>query len=144
MPNDEHYRKLERMYLGAPINRFYRPEMHISEGRAEVVIQVRSDLFHAAGAVHGGVYLKLLDDSAFFAANSLAEDCFLLTASLNSYLTRPVREGVMRAIGQVVHRSGRLFIAESVVVDGEGREVARGSGLMTRSSIALTREIGYV
>ena len=76
MANDTHFRKLERMYLGAPINQWYRPTLSISEGSAEVSIAVRPEFFHAANAVHGSVYFKLLDDSAFFAANSLVEDVF--------------------------------------------------------------------
>jgi acyl-coenzyme A thioesterase PaaI-like protein len=56
MSKEEHYRKLERMYLGAPINEYYTPEIHISEGQARVTIPVRSDFFHAANAVHGAVY----------------------------------------------------------------------------------------
>ena len=50
MPSDEHYRKLERMYAGAPINEYYRPTLTVSEGAAEVVIAVRPDFFHAARA----------------------------------------------------------------------------------------------
>ena len=77
MSKEEHYRKLERMYLNAPVNEYYVPEIHISEGQAQVSIPVRRDFFHAAEAVHGAVYFKLLDDSSFFAANSLVEDVFV-------------------------------------------------------------------
>ena len=143
MSNEEHYRKLERMYLNAPVNEYYAPEIHISEGQAQVSIPVRPDFFHAANAVHGAVYFKLLDDSSFFAANSLVEDVFVLTVSYNVYFTRPVSEGVMKATGKVVQASRRLIIAESVVVDSEENEIARGSGTFMRSKINLTEEIGY-
>lgn len=143
MSSQEHYRKLEHMYLSAPVNEYYAPEIHISEGQAQVSIPVRRDLFHAADAVHGAVYFKLLDDSAFFAANSLVEDVFVLTVSYNVYFTRPVSEGVMKATGKVVQASSRLIIAESVVVDSDEREIARGSGTFLRSKIKLTEEIGY-
>ena len=143
MSNEEHYRKLERMYLSAPVNEYYAPEIHISEGQAQVSIPVRPDFFHAANAVHGAVYFKLLDDSSFFAANSMVEDVFVLTVSYNVYFTRPVSEGVMRADAKVVQASRRLIIAESVVVDSDEREIARGSGTFMRSMIKLTEEIGY-
>ena len=143
MAGKEHYRKLERMYLGAPTNQYFAPEIHISAGQAQVSIPVRADFFHAANAVHGAVYFKLLDDSAFFAANSLVEDVFVLTVSYNVYFTRPVTEGVMKATGKVVQVSRRLMIAESVVVDSEDREIARGSGTFLRSTIQLTEDIGY-
>ena len=143
MSNNGHYRKLERMYLNAPVNEYYAPEIHISEGQAQVFIPVRKDFFHAADAVHGAVYFKLLDDSSFFAANSLVEDVFVLTVSYNVYFTRPVSEGVMKANAKVVQASKRLVVAESIVVDSEEREIARGSGTFMRSKIKLTEEIGY-
>ena len=143
MSNEEHYHKLERMYLSAPVNEYYAPEIRISEGQAQVTIPVRRDFFHAAEAVHGAVYFKLLDDSSFFAANSLVEDVFVLTVSYNVYFTRPVSDGVMKANAKVVQASRRLIIAESVVVDSDEREIARGSGTFMRSMIKLTEEIGY-
>ena len=143
MSNEEHYRKLEHMYLSAPVNEYYAPEIHISEGQAQVTMPVRPDFFHAANAVHGAVYFKLLDDSAFFAANSLVENVFVLTVSYNVYFTRPVSEGMMKATGKVVQASRRLIVAESVVVDSEEHEIARGSGTFMRSKIKLTGEIGY-
>ncbi len=143
MTTEQHFRKLERMYLRAPINEYYRPTLLVSEGRSELVIPVRPSFFHAAGAVHGSVYFKALDDSAFFAVNSLVEDVFVLTASFNVYLTRPISEGQIRATGLVVSRSRRLFIADSVLCDSEGREIGRGSGTFMPSAIALTPEVGY-
>ncbi len=144
MSKDAHYRSLERMYASAPVNEYYRPTLHVSEGQAEVSVQVRPDFFHAAGAVHGSVYFKLLDDAAFFAVNSLVEDVFVVTVSFNLYLTRPVSVGELKAVGRVVHRSKRLYIAESQLVDADGESIARGSGVFMRSTIALSAEVGYV
>jgi len=143
MKQEEHFRRLERMYLSAPVNGYYAPEIHISEGEAQVTIPVRPDFFHAAYAVHGAVYFKLLDDSAFFAANSLVEDVFVLTVSYTVYFTRPISEGMMKASGKVAQASRRLIIAESVVVDSKDREIARGSGTFMPSKIKLTDVIGY-
>ena len=144
MPNEEHYRKLERMYASAPINDFFQPVMRVTEGQAVVTTKVRRDFFHAANAVHGALYLKMLDDAAFFAVNSLVTDTFVLTVSLNAYLVRPVSEGELKAVGRVVHRSRRLYVAESQLTDSEGREIARGSGTFVPSDIPLSPEIGYV
>ena len=143
MTKEDHYRKLERMYASAPVNKYYAPTMQVSEGGAEVTIPVRPDFFHAAGAVHGLVYFKALDDAAFFAANSLVDDSFMLTASFNLYLTRPISEGEMKATGRVVHRSRRFFVAESVLVDSDGQEIARGSGTFMPTTIPLSPEVGY-
>jgi uncharacterized protein (TIGR00369 family) len=141
--DEEHFRKLERMYVTAPVNQYFRPVMRVGCGTAEVSIAVRRDFYHAAHAVHGVVYFKLLDDAAFFAANSLVEDVFVLTVSLNSQLLRPVTEGDMKATGRVVHQSKSLIIADAEVLDADGRQLARGTGTFMRSRIPLSPEIGY-
>lgn len=58
-----------------------------------------------------------LDNAAFFAVNSLVEDVFVLTISFTTYITRPVSEGVVKAIGKVVYRNRSQFIAESILYD---------------------------
>ena len=141
---EEHYGRLERMYLGAPVNDFFQPQISIEEARAEVSFSVRPDMMHAASAVHGSVYFKVLDDACFFAANSLVDDVFVLTASFNIYLIRPMAEGVIRGVGRVVHRSRRMFLAEGEVFDGQGRSIARGSGSFVRSAIRLDENVGYL
>src|SRR5215472_4671885 len=143
MDPEDHYRRLERMYAAAPINRYFEPVLRIAEGQAELTIPVKPDFFHAANAVHGSVYFKALDDAAFFAVNSLIEDYFALTASFTTYLLRPISEGTMKATGKVVYAGARSFIAESVVVDGDGREIARGNGNFVISKIKLAADMGY-
>lgn len=140
---DEHHRRLERMYLSAPANEYFRPEIRIDEARAEVRLVVRPDFFHAASAVHGSVYFKLLDDATFFAASSLVDDVFVLTASFNIYFLRPISSGTMVARGTVVSRTGRLLIGEGVLVDSDDRAIARGSGTFMPSKVALDERLGY-
>ena len=131
------------MYLAAPTNEYYRPAIQITDGGAEVRIAVRRDFFHAANAVHGSVYFKALDDATFFAANSVVEDVFVLTVSFNLYLLRPVAEGEIVARGRLVSRSRRLLVAEGILTDDRGREIARGSGTFMPSTISLSSDIGY-
>lgn len=140
---EDHFRKLERMYALAPINRFFSAEIAVSEGRAELALPVRPDYFHSGASVHGAVYFKVLDDSAYFAAASLVRDCFLLTVSFNLYFSRPVTGGVLKATGRVVHRSRNLYLAESELTDERSRSVGRGSGSFMRSPMALCPEVGY-
>jgi uncharacterized protein (TIGR00369 family) len=142
--DEEHFRKLERMYHAAPINQYFRPTLRVAVASATLLLPVRPEFFHAAHAVHGSVYFKALDDAAFFAANSLVHDVFVLTASYNLYLTRPVSEGTLRAEGRVVHRSRSLFLAEAELFDSRHRPVGRGSGSFMRSTIALTPDVGYL
>jgi uncharacterized protein (TIGR00369 family) len=143
MTDDPHFRSLERMYLAAPINAFYRPSIEIQEGGAVIEMAVSDKLFHAAGAVHGSVYFKMLDDAAFFAANSLEREFFVLTTSFTTYFTRPVSEGSVRATGTVVHHGKSQILAEAVVLDGRGREIGRGNGVFMRSRLRLSDLEGY-
>ena len=138
-----HYRRLESMYQAAPLNDFFTPVMQVSEAKAEISIQVEPKYFHAAQAVHGSVYFKMLDDAAFFAANSLEPDFFVLTTSFTTYLTRPVSSGEMRAVGRVVNQNRSQFIAESVVYNAKDQEVGRGSGVFVRSKMTLADVPGY-
>lgn len=140
---DDHFRKLERMYLSAPINQFFRPAIRIERGRAEVRIPIRPELFHAARAAHGAVYFKAADDAAFFAANSLVEDVFVLTTSMNLYLLRPIAEGTLTARASVVHPARSSLIAEAILTDDRDRQVGRASGTFIRGRTALAEDIGY-
>ncbi len=143
MSKDPHFIALQNMYLAAPINEFYRPSIDVSDGEATIEIAVAPTLFHAAGAVHGSVCFKMLDDAAFFAANSLERDVFVLTTSFTMYLTRPVSAGRLRSVGRVVHRGRAQYIAEAIVYDLEQNEVARGSGTFVRSKTPLNEVDGY-
>ena len=143
MNKDKHYLALENMYLAAPINTIYKPRINILEGQSEIEIELNEGYFHAAGAVHGSVYFKMLDDSAFFAANSLEREVFVLTTSFTVYLTRPVSSGSMRAVGKVVNSTKSQFIAESVAYNSEGKEIARGSGVFVRGKFKLAEALGY-
>lgn len=141
---EEHCARLAKVYLGSPTNEYYRPRISISEGAAHLEIDVREDFYHASTAVHGSHYFKCLDDSAFFAVNSLVRDVFVLTATFQVNLMRPISSGTLIAEGKVVNASKRLFSAESVLRDSEGRQLARGSGTFMRSQIPLDERIGYV
>ena len=135
--SQQHYRALQAFFLGGPVNRFFAPTIRIGEGESAVSMTIGEQFFHAAGAIHGAVYFKVLDDAAFFAANSLEQEFFLLTTTFTTYLTRPVSEGVLRAEGKVVNRNRTQTIAEAVAFDSQDREVARGNGLFVRSKKRL-------
>lgn len=131
------------MYLAAPINEFFKPSIEIAEGRAEIAAPVREAFFHTAGAVHGSVYFKMLDDAAFFAAASLEPEVFVLTTSFTTYLTRPISAGELCCEGRVVNSNRSQWIAEAILRDGRGREIGRGNGLFVRSKQRLAELPGY-
>ena len=143
MRSDEHYRKLENMMHSAPIVKLINARATIGKGSAEIDIPVDLKLFHAAGALHGAVYFLALDNAAFFAVNSLVKDVFVLTTSFTTYMTRPVSEGRIKAVGKVVNVHPRQYIAESVLYDSKDREIGRGNGVFMKSRIRLSEKIGY-
>jgi uncharacterized protein (TIGR00369 family) len=133
-----HFRALEALYAAAPINDLFSSQLTIiGPGHSRIEFDISPQLFHGAGAAHGTVYFKMLDDAAFYAANSLVEDMFVLTTAFNILLTRPVREGPLVADGRWVSGRRRVLIAESRLVDRDGEEVGRGTGTFMRSRIEL-------
>jgi len=139
-----HYRALERLYRSAPVNRVFSSDLTIEgEGRARITFDITESSYHAAGAAHGTIYFKMLDDAAFYAANSLVTDRFLLTTAFNLHFTKPVREGRVTASGVWIIGRRRVLVAESRLVDEEGDEIGRGTGTFMRSRIALSGLEGY-
>ena len=143
MSKDPHFLALENLYLAAPVTELYHPSIEISDSEATIEIEVSKQFFHSAGALHGSIYFKLLDDAAFFAANSLERDVFVLTTSFTTYLTRPVSSGRIRSVGRLVNRNRSQFIAEAVLYDSERDEIGRGSGIFVRSKLLLKELPGY-
>ncbi len=139
-----HWRALESLYASAPVNSLFRSQLHITgEGAARIEFMVDPSCYHAAGAAHGTVYFKMLDDAAFYAANTLVSDRFLLTTSFNLHFSRPVRASKVVAEGRWVSGRRRVLVAEARLVDEEGEEIGRGTGTFMRSHIALSGLDGY-
>ena len=141
---DLHYRALERLYASAPITQLFKSRLEIlGEGRSRITFTVDESSFHAAGAAHGTIYFKMLDDAAFYAANTRTTDRFLLTTSFNLHFTKPVRSGEVVAEGVWISGKRRVFVAEARLVDAEGDEIGRGTGTFMRSRIPLANLPGY-
>jgi uncharacterized protein (TIGR00369 family) len=141
---EQHYRALERLYASAPVNAKFASALHIpAEGRSKLTFTVTPEDYHAAGAAHGTIYFKMLDDAAFYAANSLVTDRFLLTTGFNLFFTKPVRAGQVTAEGHWVSGRRRVFVAEARLVDAEGEEIGRGTGTFMKSRIPLSSLPGY-
>jgi uncharacterized protein (TIGR00369 family) len=141
---EAHLRALEALYASAPVNGLFASTMALPEaGRSEIRFTISPDSFHAAGAAHGTLYFKMLDDAAFYAANGLVSDRFLLTTAFNLHFTKPMRVGEARAEGRWISGKRRVFVAEARIVDAKGEECARGTGTFMRSHIALSGLDGY-
>ena len=139
-----HWQALESLYAAAPINSLFRSSLEITgEGQSRIVFDVDPSYHHAAGAAHGTIYFKMLDDAAFYAANTLVTDRFLLTTSFNLHFTHPVKAGRVVAEGRWISGRRRVLVAEARLVDADGEEIGRGTGTFMRSRIALSSLDGY-
>lgn len=139
-----HFRALERLYASAPINRLFPSRLRIPEaGSARIEFDVEPSHFHAAGAVHGTLYFKMMDDAAFYAVNSLVSDRFVLTTAFNLLFTRPLHPGPIVAEGKWLSGKRRVFVAEARLIDQHGEEAGRGTGTFMRSTIPLASLPGY-
>src|SRR5205085_2808313 len=139
-----HFRALESLYASAPVNRLFSSRLSISKaGRSVIAFEVDETFHHAAAAAHGTIYFKMLDDAAFYAANSLVSDRFLLTTAFNLLFTKPIKRSPVRAEGRWISGKRRVFIAEAVLIDAEGDEIGCGTGTFMRSQIPLSSLSGY-
>jgi uncharacterized protein (TIGR00369 family) len=139
-----HFRALESLYRQAPVNGLFESELEIVEaGFARIRFEVRESLFHAAGAAHGTLYFKMMDDAAFYACNSLVTDRFLLTTAFNLLFTRPLRAGPVTAEGRWASGRRRVLIGDARLIDSDGELAASGTGTFMRSHIPLSGLPGY-
>jgi len=139
-----HFRALESLYRHAPVNSLFRSDIEIAEpGVARIRFEVAPDSFHAAGAAHGTLYFKMMDDAAFYACNSMVSDRFLLTTAFNLVFTRPLRAGPVIAEGRWISGKRRVYVGEARLIMPDGEEAARGTGTFMRSHIALSGLEGY-
>ncbi len=145
MSHQEHFKKLQNMYLSGLINieLYDSVQIEVTSEKAEISMQVEPKYFHAGNSLHGSVYFKMLDDAAYFAVNSIILDSFVYTTSFNIQILRPVKLGKIRAVGELKFKSKNLFIADAILYDEKNREVARGSGNFMKSGIELNQNIGY-
>lgn len=141
---EAHFRALEHLYESAPINRLFRSRLEVpAEGQARIRFEIDESVYHAAGAAHGTSYFKMLDDAAFYAANSLVSDRFLLTTAFNLLFTRPLTAGPVVAEGRWISGTRRVLVADARLIGPDGEEAARGTGTFMRSRIPLSSLPGY-
>jgi len=139
-----HFDRLVSLYRAASINSLFRSQVEIpAPGVARISFEIGPEHLHAAGAAHGTVYFKMMDDAAFYACNSMVSDRFLLTTAFNLVFTRPLPLGPVVAEGRWISGKRRVFVGEARLLLPDGEEAARGTGTFMRSHIALSGLAGY-
>lgn len=136
----DHYDFLVRLFHSAPINQsiFKGSELTLSEGEARYQLEVKTDYFHGAEAMHGAVYFKMLDDAAYFACATLVDDYFLVTKSYEIEFVRPVPGGTLTALGRVLESNDEGFLAESEILNEQGKLMGKGRGVFVKSRKKLS------
>lgn len=144
MQHEEHFRRLERLYHKAKVQELFNgSSIRVSHSSAEITLPIQEKYYHGANAIHGAVYFKLLDDASYFAAASVVQDVFIVTASFQLNLVRPVASGMLKAVGTLRSQSKNLFIAEATLYNERGKEVAFGTGQFARTTQPLESLEGY-
>uniref|UniRef100_UPI00404849F2 PaaI family thioesterase n=1 Tax=Roseivirga sp. TaxID=1964215 RepID=UPI00404849F2 len=145
MSDRSHYRKLERLFQAAPLNQgiFKGSELEVEFERATLRLTIGNQYFHAADAMHGAIYFKLLDDSAYFAAASIEKTYFLLTKSYTIHFRRPVMDDTLTAIGKVTEVNEREILAASEIYNSAGKLVANGEGIFVKGPNRLDELYGF-
>ena len=136
---NSHFKKLEKIYLNAKVNKeiYSNTEIIIQKNYSEIKMPIKKDYFHALDAIHGSVYFKMLDDAAFFAAQSVVEDYMLLTASFNITFKMPVLNGYIKSKGKLCSVSQKEFTAEAKMYNSKNELVAFGNGIFKKSKISI-------
>ena len=135
--NDDFYQSLISIYNSAPINITYKPKMTIKKESATISVSVSKQHFHAANYLHGSAIFKLLDDAAYFSAQSVEQNYFLVTASFNSHFIRPINSGILIGHGTVIESTKTQIFADSHIENEDGKIIAKGSGIFMKSTIEI-------
>lgn len=100
-------------------------------GFVEMHIDIRPDLLNAAGVVHGGVLMSLLDSSCGIAASydeGTGKRRYSLTLVFDVNFLKAARDG--RLTIRAAKRGGgrNIFVCEAEIIDEAGDTITTGSG----------------
>lgn len=130
---EQHFRELEQDYLDNPEHPLRDPGIRISEGEADIVLQLQEDDLHPAGGAFDALCFRLMNDAAAHAVGSLLEAGPACTAEFSVVLSHSAASSDLIARGRYVGRAGSTYLAEAMLTDTGGRELARGEGVFLES-----------
>ena len=98
------------------------------DGRATMTLAADRRFHNPMGTLHGGGFMTDLADACMGIATmtTLADDESFTTLEVKMNFLRPVIEGELRAEAKVAHRGKTIAMAEGVLTNQEGKDVARG------------------
>jgi len=101
----------------------------LEEGRSCMALPVEKKHLNAGGVVHGGA-LASLADAAIAAALATLMDLqreSMITVEMKINYLAPVREGLVRAEGEVIQKGKSIAVGEACLYDAGGKMVAKAT-----------------
>jgi uncharacterized protein (TIGR00369 family) len=103
----------------------FRMDADRGESEADVMFPERFQGWEKV--VHGGLLATVLDEAMIYAAGSKGLLC--VSVEITVRFIKPARTGeTYRLSGRVIGTKRKITFAESEIVDGDGKPVARASG----------------
>ncbi len=97
------------------------------EGRAAADVVFPERFQGWEGIVHGGLLATVLDEVMIYAAGSNGLRC--VTGEITVRYVKPARTGdAYRLVGRVTGAKGKIVLAESELLGGDGEVFARATG----------------
>ena len=129
--------------LQSPFIKLFECDATVRQGWAEFTVHVNENHYHGAGGVHGSLYFFALDNAAMLAANSIISDSVVFTTDFTIRFLRPMQNGILRAVGNLVDIGQSKIHVEATAYDDTNRELAIGSGTFLPAGLPLNEDIGY-
>jgi uncharacterized protein (TIGR00369 family) len=126
-------RKNELMNLfnnKAPIAKTFGMTLSFNvHNQAIITLPYNPNLNHAAAGIHGGVYMTLLDSTAWFSAAVIhEEDCWMATSEMSVHFLAPSANTQLRAVGKIIKAGKRQDIVEATIYNENNDAVAHAVG----------------
>jgi uncharacterized protein (TIGR00369 family) len=97
--------------------------------RVVLALPFRPEFVQGAGAVAGGIMAALADEAmAHVVLANLSKGQKTATIEMTVRYFRPVLEGGLTAVAELVNKGRRIISAETVVIDSKDRKVAKAGG----------------
>ena len=103
-------------------------------GRTTVELQLKPHHLNIAGAVHGGLYMTLLDSLMGHAAITFLDNRAtpVATSSMTTHLLETVSQGQLTGSSRVIAQGGTYLLTEAELRDAGRRLIATAEAVYTR------------
>lgn len=101
--------------------------VEVKAGEAILAMLVRPDLTNLFQLAHGGALAALADTSMGVSCASLGKRVMTLDMSIN-YIHGARQDDVIKAYGKVIHNGKSTLVAESEIVDSDGKLLTKARG----------------